>query len=514
MPNFPYQRSGTQWLVSDGLIHDNLPAECRTKSGRPVECHSVLQVLNPHAKPATATVRFYHTDSDPTEIKLAVAAGAIHTLELTDCPGVPHRKPFWITLESDLPLLPQAKHEDFRDWEETPDAMIAVAPYPGPLEDETRWILPDCYQGGPHNWHEQETLTILNPGDRPVEVKLRYVPRGRDSWTGQKIKINPRRVAWVRLWEQLPAREGKDNGLLSRLFGDYAIYVEADGPVIPQVTRRAYWRGFPQVIGSRSVIGYPLREGQAHDLWYYPAGQIVGRGILPPALNCDVTWNLLFTRNLSPQRPTTVEMTFHQADGGTTRAAATEIGADQTHLDWLHLKPWLGTHTQVGPPWGVTVRSQGPVIVASSCAEFEMWSNQCPGAMAASTLYPGPLTDERTWWLGISATDGGEKQCARLEYTWHLFNPGNNAAHVQLTVHGLGGAARPGPQVTVPAGGIAALDAGALGELPVGGAFAVRADSDEPICAHAICRSFVRGLVPTHGMYGHLGLPMRLTLRV
>ena len=190
-----FRRSGKFWFVGDGLIWDDMRSEWRTAEGRPRECSSKLMVFNPSRGTAKVTACFYHTDRAPTEAQMRVAGGKVETLELAALPQIPHRQSFWTTVESNVPVLPQGLHSDFTFWEQTPDSLVAVRPYPGPLKDETSWTFTDCYQGGgPRGWYEQETLSILNPNARRVSVRVRYVVRNQDCVAEETLEIEPMRV--------------------------------------------------------------------------------------------------------------------------------------------------------------------------------------------------------------------------------------------------------------------------------------------------------------------------------
>lgn len=141
-------------------------------------------------------------------------------------------------------------------------------------------------------------------------------------------------------------------------------------------------------------------------------------------MNCDVTWNLLFTHNIDETQKASATVTFHYSDEGATRSQPLEIPPLKSDLEWLHLKPWLGKHTRIDEPWAMTVTADRPVVPEVTCAEFEMWSQVCPGAMSAVNFYPGPLEEEKTWWLGIGQTGGADLMNTEWSQTYHLFNPG------------------------------------------------------------------------------------------
>jgi hypothetical protein len=506
------RRPGRIWYVSDGLIWDDRDADTRPDRTRPLECSSKLLLLNPQVrKAAGVTVRFFHVDRDPTEYRFRLRPHSVESLELAALAGVPRRQPFWIVVESDVPILPQARHEDYSLWQQVPDALCCVSPYPGPLRDETHWLLPDCFEGGMKSWHEQETLTILNPRNRPVDVVLTYRLRKPSPSAQEKITVPPHRVAALKMGQRYNQITGRGNTPPVRLLGDYSIEIEATGPVVPQITRRARWRDFPSIVGSRSVMGVPLTSASEQRPWYYPGGLILDSGVLPRGQGFDLTWMLLFTHRLGgqPAKPARARLTFHDTAGQSTVSQPFAVKPRDTDLQWLHREPYLGQHTQVGQPFAVTVDADQPMLPAMCNAEFEMFSQMCPGAMAAVNLYPGPLTRETTWWLGIGPAGGTDTHEAQWQQMYHLFNPGSKPANVTLRFLGLPGRERT-HTVTLGPGAVACVCSDDLPFLPTHSEFAVRADADQPICAQTTVRSFTRGLAATRAMYANMGLPMKL----
>lgn len=519
-----YQRPGTFWYVSDGFIWDDLPTSCQTEPGRPLECSAKLFIFNPQNRPAKIAVRFYHVDRPPTAIEHRVEAGQIEMIELANLPEVPHKQAFWIALESDFPVLPQARHEDYTFWDPVPDALISVAPYPGPLEDETTWIFPDCYQsayradGRKSSWYERELLTILNPGPEPVTARVRYLLRYRDLGAEEEIEIPGQRVVALDIWERNPPLLGSKNGPPIRVAGDYAVRIDATGPIITQTTRRARWTGYTPIVGARSTMAFPLR-GRGHTSWYYPGGAIIDRGVLPkakesqhPLSQCDVTWNLLFINNVDQERQAQATVTFHKPDGSHTASQPLNIPPLKSTLECLHGRPWLETHTHIGEPFAMAVTADSPVVPEVTCAEFEMWSQVCPGAMSAVNFYPGPLEDERTWWLGIGQAGGSDEINTEWLQTYHLFNPGQQTIQISLSFLGLG---EFGQKLTrlleLGPGMVVQLKSSEIEDLPLGQLFAVQAGGDGPFCAQVFHRAFTRGLPYTRSMYSIIGVPMSLT---
>jgi hypothetical protein len=119
--------------------------------------------------------------------------------------------------------------------------------------------------------------------------------------------------------------------------------------------------------------------------------------------------------------------------------------------------------------------------------------------------------EERVWWLGIDQAGGSDDCNVERRLTWHLFNPGQAAARVELSFLGLG-AGGPAPlAVVIAPGAVAVLRDRDVPHLPMDRPFAVVARSDRPICAQTTGRALTRGLPHTRAMYSAMGIPMRIT---
>ena len=530
-----FARGGTSWYVSDGLIWDNSAVALRRQPGRPLPCSSKLLVFNPCSRAARATTRFYHTDRPPTSVSFAVAPGRVETVDLSRLNEIPHNQSFWIVIESSVPVMPQARHEDYTFWEATPDALVAVAPYPGPLEEETSWVFPDCYESDPTGpWYELETLTLLNPNKRSVSARIRYLLRSSEVGGEEEIEIAGERVAQLNVWERQPRPIGQPQGPPLHIIGDYAVRIDATAPVIAQTTRRARWSGYPSVIGARSTMGFPLRDRgptvgrrragtrgagapKAHLTWHYPGGAIIDRGILPRAMpsdhplnQCDNAWNLVFINNLDEARSARATITFHRPDGSQATSDPIAIPPLRSTLQWLHAEPWLGRCTRVGEPFALTVTADRPIVAEVCGAEFEMWSQVMPGAMSAVNLYPGPLKGERTWWLGIAPTGGSDDRPVEWQHSYHLFNPGRSRVNVTLSFLGLRRHRTPTHHVAVGPGAVTVVQSSEVKGLPVHEPVCVRADGDRPFCAQVFVRAFTRGLPHVRAMCSSMGIPIAL----
>jgi hypothetical protein len=453
-------------------------------------------------------------------VKLSLPARRIETLELAALPEIPHNQSFWIAVESDVPVLPQAMHQDFTGWDPVPDSLVAVAPYPGPLSDETTLVFPDCFNMAPHPpfpWYEQETLTILNPNPQPVKVRVRYLLRSSDGGAEETIEIPAERVAQLDVWARGPRLMGEGRGAPVNLANsyEYVVHLDATGPIVAQTTRRARWAGRADIIGSRTTMGFPLRT-RARRPWYYPGGEIVDYDVLPrpkpgdhPLNQCDNAWNLLFLHNLDANTPAHAQAVFHQTDGRRTTSGPLEVPPLKSALHCLHAAPWLGEHTHVDAPFAMTVTADKPLLPSVCGAEFELWSQVMPGGMTATMFYPGPLSEEKTWWLGLGRAGGADDVNVEWTQSYHLFNPGKQTVRLTLSFLGLPGGALK-HRLTLAPGAVARVHSSEIEGLPLHQPFAVCAEGDAPFCAQTFGRTFTRGLRPPRATYSFLGLPMNL----
>jgi len=484
---------GREWFLGEGLVRS---PTTRT----PPSAATHLFVFNPHATPARASVVFYQSAAPPDEVPIEVAPGGLAAFDLAAFSGAPLETPFWVVLRADRPVLPQLRQEEYSGGHPVPDALVATAPYPGPLERERRWVFPDGFQGGSGGWHEHETLTLLNTGPAAAEVDIAYHFRADGRIARERVRVGPHRIALVNLWERRP-RAG--DGLPVDLVGDYAIRLDASSPIIAQQTRRARWVGHEPVVGARSSFGVPLTEA-VPPYWFYPGGLLLDQDTPPRGDGTDHSWSLLFTHNLA-SAPTPFALTVHGPTGPRplVRLPAPPHASD---LQWLHQAPWLGTYTRVGEPWALSIRTDGPLIPGVTAAEFDAWSQALPGAMTMVDLYPGPLTNERVWWMGIAEEGARAGSATEWVVTYQFFNPGDRAVEVTLSRFGAG-APYSIRTVSVPPGGVAMLgpdDDGGRG-APV----AARAEAAAPFVAQVTVRAFVRGVTRTRAMYSALGTPAR-----
>jgi hypothetical protein len=158
----------------------------------------------------------------------------------------------------------------------------------------------------------------------------------------------------------------------------------------------------------------------------------------------------------------------------------------------------------------MTVTADKPIVPEICGAEFEMWSQVCPGAMIAVHFYPGPLEEERVWWLGIGHAGGADDRNLEWGQWYHLFNPGKETARVTLSFLGLDDGETRTKTVEVVPGGVARVAASEVADLPLDQPFAVQAEGDQPFCAQVFGRTFTRGLPHTRAEYSFIGVPMAL----
>ncbi|GAF89355.1 unnamed protein product, partial [marine sediment metagenome] len=214
------------------------------------------------------------------------------------------------------------------------------------------------------------------------------------------------------------------------------------------------------------------------------------------------------------KRKANARVNFHNPAGDCTTSAKLAMPPGRSILECLHAKPWLGKHTHVDEPFAMTVSADKPVVPEVTCAEFEMFSRVCPGAMSAVNFYPGPLTNERTWWLGLGRTGGCDDVATNFSQYYHLFNPGPRSVRAVVRFLGFGSknAERKQP-VEIGAGAVVRIDATKVKGLPIDRPFAVRVDGDAPLCAQVFVRASTRGLSFTRSMYSMMGIPMKFSPR-
>jgi len=123
--------------------------------------------------------------------------------------------------------------------------------------------------------------------------------------------------------------------------------------------------------------------------------------------------------NLSADRSVDASVTFSQVDGSSSSAVISDIPPLRSVMKW----DLLEGHVEGDAPYALTVSSADPITPSICGAEFETWSQVCPGAMTAVNFYPGPLTSESAWWLGIGQAGGRDDVNTEWVQTYYLFNP-------------------------------------------------------------------------------------------
>ena len=368
-------------------------------------------------------------------------------------------------------------------------------------------MYPDGFQGGTESWYEQELVTILNPGQRDARVRLTFRFRDGRSPLQMDVVVPAERAVPVRVWTLFGVTG--DAATPPRVSGDYAMLLESDTPVASQQTRFARWRGEQHVSGSRPFAPVRAVQGETRE-WYLPGGWVRSLGVLPREDYTSFTWHLLFTHNLHPRSEARFTVTIHDAAGRARRGDTLAVAGAQSDLQWLHNAPWRGGLVPVDEPWAAVIRTDGQLIPDVTLAEFDAWSQALPGAMAATALVPGPLTDEREWWLGTFTHGAAESGGAEWTAAWQVFNPGQTEARVALRFLGL----PVGPleySVTVAPGGVARVTGDQVRGLPSARPFVVRANADRPFTAQGWLRVAAQGVPGTRAMASGVGVPMTLS---
>jgi hypothetical protein len=491
---------GRLWFVADG----GLPIEAsspRRTNGSPIGRSTVLHLHNPGEESAAVLVRFYRSTGAPTGISLDVDAGKLVQLDLTTRDDVPVEEPYWIVVQANAPIFAQAELADHRPWDPVPDALSMVMPQPGAMDArDLAWIYPDGFQGGTESWHEDETLTLLNPWPVDANVTITYRFRDGRRPKAQQVVAPAERVVAFGVGR---TPDGDDAFEVS---GDFAVLVTADRPVASQKTRRARWRGEPHVSAALALTPIPLAVAERTREWHYAGGWTRDLGLLPRDDYTIRTWQLLFTHGLRTSGDVEVQVAWHTAREGASGDTPIRVPAERSDLQWLHNEPWL-ERLGLDAPWALVMRTEHPVAPSATSAEFGPWSQGLPGAMAAATLVPGPLgSGHRRWWMGVVRHGGHDDRPADWDAAWQLFNPAAVATRATLRFGGLPGGALV-QAVDVPAGGVVRVTGDDVTGLPPGEPFVVVVEATHPVVAHTWLRVAARGVAGTRAMTSLAGLP-------
>lgn len=471
---------GRLWYVGDGAL-----GQGQTR----------LFLFNPGEEVARVELRFYRERNAPQTFTREVPAGKVVESDVAELDGLPHGEPFWLVTESATPIFPQLRQAYFAANDPVPDALLSVAPYPGPLSNETTWIYPDCFVGGAEHWFENETITILNPGRTSVMVRLTYLSDGQAAV--EEIGIPAQRMVALDAGARHPRLHG-GSGDDAGVGGNYALRIEADASVMTQMTRRARLLGASRIVGARSAIGFPLSDAPPR-VWHYPGGYDAR-----PAPGGGEPWNLLFLFNPDPVASVNAELIFHGTEGRRSTYPDFAIPPSTSDLRWLH--HWLGEYV-TREPWALTVHASGPLVAELTSAEFETRDDACPEAMTAVNLCAEPLAGRASQWLGI-APIGTSPEGGFWHQHYALLNPGAEPASVTLSFQGLAGETRRHTLV-IPSAAVARVDAGAIEGLPAGEPFAVRADAVRPLCAQTVVRVTAGEQSYTRAIHSFVGVPAR-----
>jgi hypothetical protein len=497
---------GRLWFVGDALFTSQVDQAVVRSDGSPVDWSATLFLLNVTDATARVSVRIYRAHAAAGVFTVDVPPGALHEIDLTRQPEVPRDEHLWFVVAADRPVIPQLVHATHRPWDPVPETLTAQTPEIGPLDvSHAEWVFPDGFQGGTESWFEDETLTLLNPSASGGRARLSFRFRDNRAARVHDVELPAERVTVVELWRLFPEDATPTTPAIS---GDHAITVGADVPVVTRLTRRARWRGTRAVEGMRTLV--PTRRATADSArtWHYAGGWITNLGVLPRDNYADRTWQLLFTYGLHTQGQT-VRLEPATGRGGLPAETVT-LESGHTDLQWLHVPPWrdrLGEDS----PWALTLHAEAPIVPSISAAEFAPWSQAMPGAMAAATLVPGPLTDEREWWLGVARHGGSDEEPVEWEAAWQLFNPGTHPLRVALLLRGPG--VPIAHAVDVAPGAVVRVTGDDVPGLAPGQAYFVKAEAAAPFVAHAWQRVRARGVPGTRALVSAPGVPIAISSR-
>lgn len=498
---------GRRWYLGEWW---HRPADHNTKGGG---ARTVVSVFNPQQ--ATAHLALQLLCSGGLVISRALAVSGGELAEITsDDDGRPVREgSCWAVADADRPVLPFLRVEEYSEDPLVPDALVAAGPWPAPLPPAGEWIFADGFQGGTESWYEEETLSVLNPGPGPANVRVSFHRRGGRAAppADHELQVPAGDVRLLQL-STLRPRERTPAALPISLLGDYAVRLRADRPVVAQQTRRAQRPRRAGVIGARSGLGFPVGSG-THRLWYYAGGEV--RPSPPPTHPwATTTWSLLFTHSLDARFSNRYHLVFHDEQGPVRQSWPLRVPPGVSDLRWLHARPFFGNYSTLGRPWAVTLKSAAAVVPLVSIAEFDPDAKATPGAMGVVSMHPGPLTTERTWWLGPMPIGRGADGAASWQATVFVFNPGTRSNTLSVSTF-LAGADGKGPttrtSIVLPAGAVRALDATQLASVGTNGQRATfRVEAETPVVVQATVRLLRMDSRPTRAMYSMLGFPLPL----
>lgn len=481
----------------------------------PVASDAEVFVFNPGSEPLRARLFAYREAAPPVTCVFEVGPGRLEAFDLNGQPTLPRDETLALMVTGDHPLYAQFREMTRPAWELVPETLSAASPVAGPLDPTvTRWIFPDGFQGGTADWYEQETLVLLNPGARGARTRLTFHFRDGRPSREHVVVVGPERIEAVRLWElfERPAGTGRD----AVVDGDYAVLVEADQPIASWQARRARWRGDAHVRAVRRAVPLAKPVVDRAPRWYYAGGWVEPLAVLPQDGYADRTWQLLFTHNAGG-RASGARLTVHDGRGRTASTRRLALGGGRSDLQWLHAPAWTQAGIPLRAPWGLTLEPDHPAAPVITAAEFGSWSRAMPGAMAATSLTPGPLASEREWWLGIAEHGGDDGSPAEWHAAWQILNPAPAPLTVTLEFAGLDrgvqSPAREPARVVrvVPGGAVIRITGADVPHLARHVPFVTIARAERPFVAHAWTRLSVRGVPGTRALGSQAGVAVDLT---
>lgn len=457
-----------------------------------------LYIANAGGVAARVAILFY-TPGDRTEGRtLEVPPRSVVEEAIDSCGDGTAGDVCWLAVTSDQPVLPQLISED-PGMDGAPETLTTVLPKAGPLGREYRaTVFPDGFQGGAEDWYEQERLTLLNPGPAIGLATITVVSREGGRKRSVEVPMRASGVTVVDLWRIFgrgtsPQRPG--------LAGDFTVRVQADRPVLSQLTRTARHLGREAVGGRRATLPVPERTAAAARLWYYAGGWIRERGLPPRDEYTARTWQLLFATGV--RRPATVRTRPVAPAGG---GPSIDVPAGRSTLVWLNNPPWLDL-LGLDRPWALTLEPDAPIVASMSTGEFGD-EGVFPDAMGAAALVPGPLTGDTDLWLGVAREGRAVAAPAVWESAWQFFNTGMSPVDVTLQAYGTGA---PGAQVlSVGPGGVVRFRAADWPGFPRDTPVGVRARANGPVVGHTWVRVLPATGTRTRALWSSPGVPLAL----
>lgn len=246
-----------------------------------------------------------------------------------------------------------------------------------------RWYFAEGFTGQGPKVFFQETLTLLNPGNKGTAGTITYqFPDG--STEALPISLKARSV----LVEDVNGDVGP-NRIASAT-------IETDAPIVAQ-------RTILRTDAARRPLDSDYSPGQsaAEPTWYFAEGY------------SGVTFQPYLTVQNPNVAPITMTVTLYSGHGPAKLVRATLTPFGRYTLNLRSALP--------GKSFGIKVDAAGPVVAE----RVEYWGDGSGSAKFGAGVKPGVPLPQRAWYFGYAAILGGDQAYISV------LNPNGKAAHVQ-----------------------------------------------------------------------------------